>query len=434
MDAHNLLGAAAPQRNYPLTVAFFVLLVTFLIAFPKGGARVGDVPVTIGYVVLGIATGLSYFRFLMNLNSLPPKSITAWTATLPFQFIVGMTFLTLGVRSNSTTLALTILTTFIFMPNAFLVFLSLSVSRIDPAFIKKCLAFAIRFVCIFGVVIFVAKTFFGLKIEIPFLTVNLNDIDSLETKNNTRGSLYKMISTYNNGNIFGVCLGLMLPIYYFIEKKKEFFFLALICMLLTLSRTAWASLILALMAIAWVESLRPSRILALGAIGLLFVAALPFVLELMGRDTSFLVDSRLGGRATQIEYFDTFKLEPQEPVGSIYEVVYASIYRNYGLFGLATFLVYLAGPIIVVLLGPGRRRTFNRACIAGLGVYIGTAASDGAILLIPTMALYFFIAVLALEVEDPDDDQVAAPPARVAPEKLPTRYSGQWRRPNKLRS
>lgn len=380
-----------------MTALFFILLVTFLIAFPKGGIKVADVPVTIGYVILAIAAGLSYFRFILNLKNIPRRAFHAWLLTLPFQLILMITYATKGVYVGSTALLLANFTCFIFMPTAFLLLFSASTRLVEPEIITKLLVIAIRFICIFGLIVFFTKTFSGYSIEIPFITVNIDDIGALESKNNTRGSLYKLISTYNNGNIFGACLGMMLPLYYFIEKRKAFFIIAAVCMTLTLSRTAWMTLVVALMAISWVDAKRPSRILALGGLGLLFVATVPLILEVMGRDSSFIFDSRLGGRNDQFNVFNIFAFLPQEPVGPIFEITYASIYRNYGLIGLMSFVLFLLAPIIATLTGPRRKRLFNRAAAAGLGVYMVTAWSDGATLFIPTMAIYFFLALLALE-------------------------------------
>lgn len=425
-------GAGLSRRaSAPLTTFLFVLLIIFLVVFPKGGIKIGGVPITIGYVILGLITALSYLRFLQNINNLPLKSLKTWVLTLPFQFIVLLTFYFLGFRGGSVAIGLAVLVTFVFMPNAFYFLLAISVARLDPNTIKRTLVLAIRFVCVFGITIFLIRTFFGYTVEIPFLTVNLDDVNALETKNNTRGALFKLISTYNNGNILGTCLGMMIPLYHCIEKRKEFFFLAVLCMILTLSRTAWASLILAMMAIAWVDSLKPSRLIGLGLFGLFLVAALPLVMDAMGRDVSFLADSNLGGRSEQLAVFGTFHLEPIEGLGTIYEITYASIYRNYGWIGLILFVVYLAAPIAVILNGPFRNRPFNRAAAGGLGVYMITALSDGCTILIPTMALYSLIAVLGLEV----DDQ-SAPADYIAPVETPAAPPAGtpgWRRPSRLR-
>ncbi|MFG1357336.1 O-antigen ligase family protein [Xanthobacter pseudotagetidis] len=388
----------------PYTTFFFILLVTFLVAFPKGGVKVGNVPVTIGYVALGFVTFLGLGRFLTNLHNLPQNASVAWLFTVPFQLTLVITYLTLGVAKDSSTLLIVAATSFIFMPTAFLLILAPSLRLLQSDTIKATLVFAIRFICIFGLIVFSVKTLTGYTVEIPFLTVNLDDIDALGSKNNTRGELFKLISTYNNGNIFGVCLGMMLPLYYFIERKRIFFILAIVCMLLTLSRTAWVAAVLILMTIAFIEGLKPARIAGLGLLALVFIGVLPILVELMGRDVGkFLFDSGLGNRSSQLEAFFDFHFEPIAPISNIYEMIYASIYGNYGLFGLISFLSFLGGPIAVILFR--RNRTpVNRAAAAGMFIYMIVSMSDGAIMLIPVMAHYFFVALLGLEIVEDDQD------------------------------
>lgn len=416
--APGVLGKASARAPY--TTFFFILIIIFLVVFPKGGVKVGNVPVTIGYVMLGLVTILASARFLTSMHNLPQNALAAWLFTLPFQLTLAVTYFTLGVTGDSITLLIVLSTSFIFMPTAFLLILAPSFRFLKPETVKRVLVLAIRFICVFGLVLFAAKTFTGLTIEIPFLTVNLDDTDALGSKNNTRGELFKLISTYNNGNIFGICLGMMLPFYYFIERKRIFFLLAIVCMVLTLSRTAWIAVILILMAIAWIDNLRPSRIIGMGIMGLFFIAALPFLVEAMGRDTSaFLLDSNLGNRARYLDSFDEFYVEPRLPLRPFVEMVYATAYQNYGAFGVIAFLLFFAGPIAVTMLGDRGRRTTNRAAAAGLAIYMIVAMSDGAILLIPTMAIFFMVALIALELDDEVpvslDTPVgsgAAPPAR----------------------
>ncbi|MEP9351381.1 O-antigen ligase family protein [Xanthobacter sp. KR7-225] len=413
-------GYEAQRSAAPTTTFFFMLLVTFLIAFPKGGMKMGNFPLTIGYLTLGLVTFIALPRFLMSLNKLPQNALTAWLLTTPFYFILIATYLYSGVQKDSAALLLMIFASFVFMPAAFLLILAPSAKALEPDKIKWALVFAIRFICIFGIVLFTVKTFTGYTIEVPFLTVNLDDTDVLGSKNNTRGELFKLISTYNNGNIFGVCLGIMLPLYYFLEKKRIFFIIAVVCMVLTLSRTAWIALVLILMAIAWIEGLKPARIAGLGILALVFIAALPLLVEAMGRDSSsFLFDTSLGNRSSQLERFSDFHLEPRAPISNINEMVYASIYSNYGLFGLISFLLFLGGPVLVTMT-KRKQSVLNRAAAAGLLIYMIVAMSDGAILLIPVTAIYFFIALFALEMEDDDPGLPDVPP----PSQLPAQDRG----------
>ena len=86
----------------------------------------------------------------------------------------------------------------------------------------------------------------GRFVEIPFLTVNFHDVGTLETtKYIDRGGIFKLISTYNNGNVYGVCLLMLLPFYNSVEPSKLKRMIVKLSLLLTLSRTVWFGLFFA---------------------------------------------------------------------------------------------------------------------------------------------------------------------------------------------
>src|SRR5690606_25097688 len=72
---------------------------------------------------------------------------------------------------------------------------------------------------------------------------NAGDVGALEGKHIDRGGIFKLISTYNNGNIFGICMVMLLPLYACLERRTWPQLVVKAALVLTLSRTVWAGLI-----------------------------------------------------------------------------------------------------------------------------------------------------------------------------------------------
>jgi len=66
----------------------------------------------------------------------------------------------------------------------------------------------------------VVKNIFKTDIEIPYFTINAADVGEVADKYNQRGNIMKLISTYNNGNIFGVCTLMFFPLFYYNTQKS----------------------------------------------------------------------------------------------------------------------------------------------------------------------------------------------------------------------
>ena len=80
-------------------------------------------------------------------------------------------------------------------------------------------AVAVLFVSAYGIFLFFYKLGTGSFIEIPYLTVNAGDLGELEGKSIDRGGIFKLISTYNNGNVYGISILILLPLYAHLEKR-----------------------------------------------------------------------------------------------------------------------------------------------------------------------------------------------------------------------
>jgi hypothetical protein len=293
--------------------------------------------------------------------------------------------------------AAALVVSFFFIPLAFLLALGVYLDRMELGPLFRLLRGGVLLVAVYGIFLFVYKLKTGHFIEVPYLTVNAGDLGELEGKYIDRGGVFKLISTYNNGNIYGVSILLLLPLYGWLEKSRIRQGIVKTSLLLTLSRTVWVGLVLyEVLQRVYVKRVSTKALVLLGAVLLALGAGVAYAMTLMDRDISFLFDPNLGGRLGQLGALETSGLLPSGPFEAISEIVYLSVLEGFGLLGLASFLVAMATPLALQLLGaiPHGGSVYKRNLAAALATYLVVAMSDGAILLIPVMAFYWFVVSL----------------------------------------
>jgi len=212
----------------------------------------------------------------------------------------------------------------------------------------------------------------------------------METKHIDRGSVFKLISTYNNGNIYGICLLMIFPLYQFLEKRAARKWVVIASLILSLSRTVWVGLIFSEM-IAAIFLPKRNVFLKLTILCL----AIASITYYFGFDFTFLFDPSLGGRIEQMEVFDTLSFFPSKPFGGVSEIVYLGILANFGITGLITYLIAVIGPIFIASSLKTMSNT-HKAILCGLANFHFLSLSDGALLYIPTLVFYWFLSSLLL--------------------------------------
>lgn len=385
-----------PTRWERAAIAYYIL---FLLVFPKGGIKLAGVPITWGY--LGLGPAMLWFVGRMHRGtplSIARTRLVTLALLAPFQLIGWLAFLVNGVEGTG--FAISFLVTFFVVPPTFVLIFGAVLDRIELDELMRWLRWGVLFVAAYGIFLFFYKLGTGHFIEIPFLTVNLGDVGDLEGKYIDRGGIFKLISTYNNGNIYGVSMLILLPLYCWLEPRWTRRGVVRLSLLLTLSRTVWAGLLaFELLWRLFVERVS-LRTLAVLSTSLLAMAAGVWVaLDLMGRDpAAFLLDRTLGGRLNQLQGLGELPLLPREAFSGILEMVYLSVLQVFGLFGLAAFVLALSGPLLLYAAGalPWAATRYKRALALGLGLYLVVAMSDGALLFIPVMAFYWLVASLLL--------------------------------------
>lgn len=389
-------SALAPGARSRIGVfgAATAFLMFYMIALPKGGIKVAGVPLTIGYAftpllaLLAMARGRGLSIPVDRLLALlPPVALALWSA-----LVVHIN----GAESTGSLISYFV--SVVYLPFFGLIAFSPLLLDDRRQLIERTFVWAIRFIVVYGIFLFVFKQTTGRWIEIPYLTVNIADVGQLDDKLIRRGAFFKLISTYNNGNIFGVCVMLMAPLYCLLEERRILRAALYLALFLTLSRTAWIGMALLFTIRSLARGVRPSTILYLLISSALAVVILSFTVTAMGRDMSFLWDRNLGGRIAQLDVLSDMRIIPYEVFTSLPEIAYLGAIKYFGIPGLFLFVAFLAVvPAILWLEGvPFLSLNPASACQQGLLIYMIIACSDAAFGFIPVMMVFWMIAGMGL--------------------------------------
>ena len=392
--------AAAPvplgRRSRAVGLAL-VLLAIFVIVLPKGGIKVSGVPLTWGYFLIAAFSPLA----LLFLAPPPRRASLAFTLCLPFIFLI----VPIGIAdvASSSGFALgwifSVLLNFAVFPFVFYILFSGKMAKIPPRTFEVTLVWSIRAIAVYGIFLFIYKATTGALIEIPYLTVNAGDIGGLEAKNNDRGALMKLISTYNNGNIYGACLPMLLPVYLLFEKRMSFALVVWASLFLTISRTAWFGGFLLIFMLYFIGDKPDPKRIVRGTLVLVGGGVLVWwILTMLGRDLTFLFDPTMNGRVDKYDDLATsVTLLPQNGLGGFGEIPYLGVLKHYGIVAFLTFMPLFVGPVLLSYMGRQRNHPIRKAARRGYLTYLFMAVSDGAVLLIPVMAFFYMTTLLAME-------------------------------------
>ena len=371
------------------------LLILLLLCFPKGGIKYHSLPMTWGYLCLCIVFAVC---LLIRPLVMERQAIYCLLGLLPFQIISGITFCVSGILYAAD--AFSYIMHFVLIPLGCLGILPRYIHTSTREYIFKGIRRGVFFIALYGIFLFGYKIVTGSFLEIPFLTVNYHDLHQLgESKCNDRGVFFKLISTYNNGNLYGICVLMLLPLYSVLEKTIWKVWVVKGSLLLTLSRTIWLGLI----AYEFLKKLvvkegmfaKSSKILmSLGGIALGFTILLHYI----PFPSEFLFDRFLGNRIGQLEVLKHIEWFSSEPFRGVYEVVYLGILFSFGIVGLVAFLLAMLFPLGLYALQPTSSVEGTHIAL-GLFLYLLVACSDGALLLLPVMCFYWCLVMLLVTEE-----------------------------------
>ncbi len=407
--------AAFPQASYgarrssagpeaPWATFIGCLLIVFLVLFPKGGFRLGGLPLTWGYLLLVLVTPIAIaVRFLAMPLRFPRRILAVTLMLLPMQLLFLYAGKYYGVANPQFTFS-----TFVglfALPWIFLLLFSPFFPMLNGERLARWFRNCVFFAAAWGIFLFFLHPLWGHFIEIPYLTVNASDFGELEsTKSISRGLFFKLISTYNNGNLYGVSTLLLLPLYLRLEPNRARRLTLRIALLLTLSRTVWIGLIL-----NEVLSLLPHLVQQVNTFPMLYLgqARRRFLVVLttiafafasvtfttwQGGKLAFLLDRTLGNRLGEVNAAQGTSFLPEHALYGFQEVLYASAAQYWGWSGLIAFTLIMLSPVVVYLWDPSVLRSpLQRAAFKGLLIYVVMAGGDGALDFIPVMAFYWFV-------------------------------------------
>lgn len=408
---------AGTTRFFGLSPAewLFIGLVVFLVLFPKGGFKLGGVPITWGYAIIGssIVVTLPRVSYCGNFLRTQRPTLAAYCCLLPIQLLLVYSLGANGVGDAG--FAVSDIVDFFVLPFAFLCILPAYLSKVRIEKVVSTICWCVFLAAGYGIFLFWWRLHFGSYIEIPYLTVNVADAGTLGDKFNSRpDGLFKLISTYNNGNQYGVSTLLLLPLVDEFDRNVFRRIVIRIALFLTLSRTVWIGIVLNELIqtgrYLWNDlstssflRVRYSTLKKGGRITVAGIMVLTMTLAFSG--VSFLFDSSLGGRANYLDSIQGVTFLPSQPVEQFVEIIYYSALSMLGVSGLLAIILLFISPLLLVIQFRYLLQTkLQVAALLGLLLYIPLAAMDGSLNYIPTMAFYWMLWMFLLHKTDSDTD------------------------------
>jgi len=368
---------------------FFVLvLFLFLIVFPKGGIKINGIPLTWGYLFLGM---LSLIFLIRKSYIIKKEHVHILLTLVPFQLYSLISICINGIENIGFTISFFI--GFFILPFIFLFIFSEYIENLNLNFFFKIFTKSLYFIALYGIFLFFYKIIMGSLFEIPFLTINYHDKGLIESiKSIDRGLLLKLISTYNNGNLYGLCILMLLPLFNYLENSHIKKIIVKLSLLLTLSRTVWIGLIIS--EFFYDFFIKKNKIFSLIKFFVFtssFIGILILFAKIMDWNINWFFDPTLGNRINPNYY--NIHLFSNLPFKHIEEMLYLSILDIFGLVGFIFFIFALFSPIYIFLvkLKKNKESTINKTIFFGLITYLIISISDSAILYIPTIAIYWFL-------------------------------------------
>ena len=148
------------RGRHPMAETVSSLLIFFLVLFPKGGLKVGLVPVTWGYMLLAVMAPL---LICYGIVALPwrarPTALAAYASTVPFQVMFLYSYVANGIGFLS--YAISVVVNFFFLPPLFLLVLPAFFARLNAERFRRQLCSAIFWTAVFGIFLFVWWPFTG---------------------------------------------------------------------------------------------------------------------------------------------------------------------------------------------------------------------------------------------------------------------------------
>ena len=382
---------------------FNVLLITifFNIWFPKAGIKLSGIPLTVGNVFLAITFFFWTMKKVMNRRMKINKSGYILIILMLYSLIK---YLLIGgfVKNIGYIIPLVV------YPLMFIIAYDTIDTKEKLQKVIKVICFGFFFICIYALLQYV----FGIeKICVPGLTVNLSDYTTYganwylqKNNNNSSGIGTKIISTFQNGNLYGVNALLIYPIVYGYLKKENRSFLMyvslalfVICVFLSLSRSCWLGIVLFMLFGIFLESEKNKNSLYRKAIIILMCLVLV--------EVSFKYFPSISGRTegltevlnnfSQYKYIFIWFIGSNgfiENVGLAYEMTPLALLVQVGIIGIVLFY----GTLYQVWKRMNKKKWLQNAVKLSIFIWTIVGCIEGAFWLPPTALNIFLILALGL--------------------------------------
>ncbi len=227
------------------------MTIFFNIWFPKAGIKLAGLPLTIGNIVFAVTFGFWIIKFIKDrkIKIVPIHLLVIFC----FLYIV-LKYLIIYANGLFKTNSISYVITLIIYPLILFITYDIVDSKEKMRKIIKIIYYGFFFLCFYSLL----QYFVGIEnCDIPGLTVNLTDYREMgelwymQKSNGLDTTNAKIVSTYQNGNLFGIGIILIYPIVYGYLKNRESnklliisIILFLVCVFLSLSRACWLGAVL----------------------------------------------------------------------------------------------------------------------------------------------------------------------------------------------
>lgn len=397
---------------------FNLLLITifFNIWFPKAGIKLSGIPLTVGNVFLAITFFFWTMKKVMNrrmkINKIGYILIILMLYSLIKYLLIGGFVKNIGY-----------IIPLVVYPLMFIIAYDTIDTKEKLQKVIKVICFGFFFICIYALLQYV----FGIeKVCIPGLTVNLSDYTAyganwyLQKNNNNSSEIgTKIISTFQNGNLYGVNALLIYPIVYGYLKKENKSFLMyvslalfVICVFLSLSRSCWLGIILFMLFGIFLESEKNKNSLYRKAIIILMCLVLVGVsfkyfpsiaarFSSMDKSSIMSMSGRTEGLTEVLNNFSQYKYifiwfigsnGFIENAGLAYEMTPLALLVQVGIIGIVLFY----GTLYQVWKRMNKKKWLQNAVKLSIFIWTIVGCIEGAFWLPPTALNIFLMLALGL--------------------------------------
>lgn len=421
------------------SILFKLFLITMFInlAFPKAGIKLAGIPLTVGNMFF-VFTFVFWLGKIVRNNKLRSSKVHIIIVIFMLYCFLKYTIAFKYDVTDISTLAVTFVPADIYPLSFFLTY-----DMVNSEERKKRLIRIVEISFYIITIYSIIQLIFGIgNVDIPGITVNYSDyVDMgqnwyMKKSNGTSEEVLKMVSTYQNGNLFGIGLLIIYPMlfnYYCMKEntKKKIISLILfiVSIFICLSRAAWFGLAL-FMFIVILNGKSKNYKALMGKIVLLFsicalvvlgISKIPSVYSRLQESDSIEKVSSMAGRKDGMMVFLDNYVELTEPLaiifgptgihpieGLAYELTPISIINFLGALGLIIWLYVF----IKIYTAIDKENNETKIYSQTLVIWFITGCIEGGYWLPPTVLNLFMVLGLGIaisnmnEIEEKVDEKI----------------------------